>query len=135
MRKSFMFLHWGLTIFLTPFISQIIGYIFGNDPHRVVGLLEVYPITFLFSIVFSIPTFVIYYLSFSLLARNKIRLLLSKIILMSLTVLGIYTTQRLIDGNMSKDIVVSYSITSIFVGLSLRLKKIERKMQNKQIGI
>ena len=131
MRKSFILLHWGLTILLAPFISQIIDYFIGNDPHQVAGLLKVYPITLLFSIIFSIPTFLIYYLIFLLLAKSRINLLLSKIILITFTVLGIYITQRLIDESMSKDIIVSYSISSIFVGLSLRLKEIGRKIQNK----
>ena len=115
--------HWVLTLLLAPFTSQAIQYIQGTNPHQIVGLLEVYPITILFSIVFSLPTFLVYVTLFYFLSRQDINYAISKFILIAVSVLGIYITQTIINGTMSKDIIIAYSITAIVVGLILRIRK------------
>jgi hypothetical protein len=122
MKRAYVILHWVLTILLAPLISQTINYIWGTTPHQVVGLLEVYPITLLFSMVFSLPTFLIYLTCFHFLARGDVNLVISKLILITVSVLGIIITQKIIKGSMSQDIVIAYSITAILVGLVLKLK-------------
>jgi len=128
-----MFTHWALTLLIAPFTSQAIEYIFGTNPHQVVGLLEVYPITLLFSIAFSIPTFLIYLTCFYFLSKQDINFAVSKFILIAVSVLGIFITQTIIKGSMSQDIIIAYSVTAIIVGLVLKLKEAKTKPQDSRI--
>ena len=133
MRRTYMFTHWALTLLIAPFTSQAIEYIFGTNPHQVVGLLEVYPITLLFSIAFSIPTFLIYLTCFYFLSKQDINFAVSKFILIAVSVLGIFITQTIIKGSMSQDIIIAYSVTAIIVGLVLKLKEAKTKPQDSRI--
>jgi len=135
MKRSFVIRHWALTLLLAPITSQVIQYIWGTNPHQIVGLLEVYPITLLFSIAFSLPTFLIYLTCFYFLSKNDINFAMSKVILIAVSVLGIYITQTIIKGTMSQDIIIAYSVTAIIVGLVLRLKNVTTKNQNNRIAI
>ena len=133
MKKSYLIAHWVLTLLIAPFTSQAVEYIFGPNPHQVVGLLEVYPITFLFSIAFSIPTFLIYLTCFYFLSRQNINQVVSKFILIAVSVLGIFITQTIIKGSMSQDIIIAYSVTAFIVGLVLRLNEVNIKTQDNLI--
>ena len=133
MRKTYVIGHWVLTLLIAPFMSQAIEYIFGTNPHQVVGLLEVYPITLLFSIAFSLPTFLIYLTSFYFLLKQNVNVAVSKFILIIVSVLGIFTTQTIIKGSMSRDIIIAYSVTAIILGLVLRLKDIKTKTYDNRI--
>lgn len=129
MRRTYLLWHWFLTLIIAPFTSQLIEYIFGRDPHKVVGLLEVFPLVFLVSVLLSLPTFLIYCACFYFLSKGDVRPLKSKIILIAVSVAGICTTQSLIKGSMSQDIIIAYSVTAIIVGIVLRLKKSNEKSQ------
>ena len=132
MSRTYLIGHWVLTLLLAPFTSQIIEYIVGKSPHQIVGLLEVYPITLLFGIIFSLPTFLIYLTSFYYLSKHNLNFAISKLILIAISVLGVFITQTIIKGSMSKDIIISYSITTIIVGLMLKLKS-NKRIQEKRI--
>ena len=133
MRRTYVIGHWVLTLLIAPFTSQAIEYIYGTSPHQVVGLLEVYPITLLFSIVFSLPTFSIYLACFYFLSKQNVNFAVSKFILIVISVLGIFITQTIIKGSMSHDIIIAYSVTSIILGLVLRLKESKTKAQHNRI--
>jgi hypothetical protein len=122
MKRTFVIGHWGLTLLLAPFASHGIQYIWGKNPHQVVGLLEVYPITLFFSIAFSLPTLLVYLTCFYFLSKQDINFALSKVVLIAVSVLGIYITQTIIKGTMSQDIIIAYAVTSIIVGLILTLR-------------
>ena len=98
-------------------MSKAIDYIYGPNQNQVVGLLEVYPVTLLLSIVFSLPTFFVYLSCFYFLLERKANFWLSKFILIAISVLGIFITLR----KMDRDIIIAYSLTNIFVGLLLIL--------------
>ena len=129
LKRTYVIGHWALTLLLAPFTSQIIQLFLGTNPHQVVGLLEVYPITVLFSIAFSLPTFLVYLTCFYFLSKQDINYAISKATLIAISVFGIYITQTAIKGSMSQDIIIAYSVTAIIVGLILRIKKskIERQ--------
>lgn len=134
MRRAYVIGHWVLTLLLAPFTSQAMQYIRGTNPHQVVGLLEVYPITLLFSIAFSLPTFLVYLTCFYFLSKQDINLSIAKVILISVSVLGIYITQTIIKGSMSQDIIIAYSATAVIVGLILRLRNPKIKTQDNIIA-
>jgi len=131
MKRAYVFGHWVLTLLLAPFTSQAIQYIWGINPHQVVGLLEVYPITLLFSIAFSLPAFLVFLTCFYFLSKQDIS---SKVILIVVSVLGIYVTQTIIKGTMSQDIIIAYSVTAIIVGLLLPIRKPALKKQDNIIA-
>jgi hypothetical protein len=133
MRRTYVIGHWVLTLLIAPFTSQAIEYIYGTNPHQVVGLLEVYPITVLFSIAFSLPTFLIYLACFYFLSKQDVNFAVSKFILIVISVLGIFITQTIIEGSMSRDIIIAYSVTAFIVGLTLKLKTAKIKAQDNPI--
>jgi hypothetical protein len=123
MKREYLLWHWALTLLIAPFTSQAIDLCYGRNPNQVVGLLEVYPITLLFSIFFSIPTFLVYLLCFYLLSNRKINFTISRLVLVAVSVIGIITTQTFISGSMSQVIIIAYSLTTILVGLFLKIRK------------
>lgn len=133
MRRRYVIGHWVLTLLIAPFTSQAIDYIYQTNPHQVVGLLEVYPITVLFSIAFSLPTFLIYLVCFYFLSKQNANSVVSKFILIAISVLGIFITQTLIKGSMSRDIIIAYSVTTIIAGLLLKLKECKTKTEDKRV--
>ena len=133
LTKTFVVAHWGLTILLAPFTSQVLQYAFTPNPHQIVGLLEVYPITLAFSIAFSFPTFLIYLTCFYFLSKKGISPSISKYILIALAVTGVYVTMTIIKGSMSQDITIAYSLTALIVGLIVKLKRKEKATKRELI--
>ena len=134
MRINYVIGHWALTILLAPFMSQILNYFYGKDPNQIVSLLEVYLITLLFSVAFSVPTFFIYFASFIFLSRQNVNFVIAKFILIAISVSGIYTTQIIIQGSMTQDIIIAYSSTTVIVGIILRLKERKPKILDNSIS-
>lgn len=130
MRKTYIFFHWALTLIIAPVTSQLFHLVFGRSSHEIVSLLEVYPITLLFSIAFSMPTLIIYVASFNLLARLNWSYTFKKLILITVSVLGIFITQSIIGGSLSKEIIIAYAFTALIVGFLLRLKEIKVAEKN-----
>lgn len=122
MRKSYLLVHWIFTLVLAPFVSQMLQYFLLPNPHQIVGLVEVYPITLLFSIFFSIPTLIVYLGVFYLLVKKRVSILFAKCLLMSLAALGIIITMIIIGGSMSQQMAFDYAITSLIIGLVTPLR-------------
>jgi len=132
MRRKYVVGHWALTLLLAPFTSQVLQYILLPNPHQIAGLLEVYPITLVFSIAFSFPTFWVYLTCFYFLSKNSVNLTVSKYILIAISVIGVFITMTIIKGSMSQDISIAYSLTALIVGLILKLKA-NRETVNEKI--
>lgn len=122
MRSNYSLIHWVLTILIAPFTSQAIEYIWGKNPYQVVGLFEMYPITVLFSIMFSLPTFAVYLLCFFFLSKYNVHWITAKLTLIGVTVTGICITQLIIGGSMTKEIILAYGVTGFVTGLLCNLK-------------
>jgi hypothetical protein len=121
MNWDYLFKHWFSTILLGPIISQMITYFYDLDPHKIIGLLEAYPISLLFGLIFSSPTYLFYGVLYSFLARKNINPNYAKAILILFSVAGVIVTTSIIKGSMMLDIAISYSITSIITGLFFKL--------------
>lgn len=117
----FLFKHWFFTLLLGPIVSQLLMYITVLHSNKIVGLLEVFPIAFIFSLIFSIPTYSIYTFFYYYFSKKDLPVFLSKFILISLAVSGIFITSYLMEGYMWLDIAISYSISSIITGLFFKL--------------
>lgn len=117
----FLFKHWVFTLLLGPIISQLLMYITILNPNKIVGLVEVFPIAFLFSLFFSIPTYIIYAFVYYYFSKKDLSILFTKCILILIAVGGIFITSSLMKGFMWFDIALSYSISSIVTGIFFKL--------------
>jgi membrane protein YdbS with pleckstrin-like domain len=117
----FLFKHWFFTLLIGPIISQLLMYITVLHPNKIVSLLEVFPIALIFSLFFSIPTYVIYAFVYYYFSKKDFPFLFAKCILILIAVTGIFITSSLMRGFMWFDIAISYSVSSILIGLFFKL--------------
>ena len=126
MNWSYLFKHWFGTLIISPFVYELFNLMKVN-PNRVIGLVEIYPITFIFSLIFSIPTYIIYGFIYYFLARKEISIIKSKIILLQFTVLSILITFHVVFNARELTISISYAVTSIILGIYFKLNFKESK--------
>ena len=126
MNWSYLFKHWFGTLIISPFIYELFNLMKVNS-NRVIGLVEIYPITFIFSLIFSIPTYIIYGFIYYFLARKEISIVKSKIILLQFTVLSILITFHVVFNARELTISISYAVTSIILGIYFKLNFKESK--------
>jgi hypothetical protein len=130
MKRNFILNHWLATLILAPFLPTVYDFFFTPIQGQIVGLLVVYPITFVFSLVLSIPTLIVYYFVFWYLSKRQTNPALTKIILISLTVIGIITTILIIGGSLSMMLIYSFSTSAIITGILIRItNRTERSKQ------
>ena len=122
MNVNYPFKHWLSTLLIAPFLPTLYELVFNPIKGQIVGLLEVYPIILSFSFFFSGPTFLFYYLTFSVLKKKQSNAELSKLILISLTVVGIVITLLLIGGSLSFTFILSYSLAATITGILFSIK-------------
>lgn len=122
MDWSYFYKHWFTTLLLGPVISQIVMYTDVFDSHSVVSFLEVYPISLIFGLIFSTPTYILYSFIYSFLAKKNTKIIYAKPILIAFAVAGVNVSFWLIGGSMSVDGALSYSIASIIAGLFFKLE-------------
>ncbi len=122
MRTSFPLRHWLTTLFLSPFICDLIDF-FSEQRQWMFSSWETYPFVYVFSFLFSIPAMIVYTVTFFFLYQKEANVLLSKLILIILSVSGIIITQTLISGSATKMIIISYSISAVISGIIWKLKK------------
>lgn len=122
MNWSYLFKHWFGTLFLAPFIFEIFCLLKLNS-HNVTGLVDVYPITIIFSLIYSTPTHVLYGILYYFLAKEQISVTRSKIILILFYAFGIIVSFIIIIGIDEVGLTLSYLATSIIIGLLAKLKR------------
>lgn len=120
MRKIYPIGHWLLTILFAPFVEEAVIYLFTPQPHMVAGLVEVYPITLLFSITFSMPALLLSWALFYSLTKINVGPKVAKSIMIGFSILCISITFAILK--MSWDIWVAYIITAVFAGMILRIQ-------------
>jgi len=133
MKISYAIGHWIFTLLGTPFISYIIEYIQKESSQEGFGLLEIYPFLVLFSMAFSVPAFFFYLICFFLLSSKSISLIISKFILIAVSVVGIVITVWVILERIDESLIVPYSITSVITGIVLRIS--DTKKQDQKAGM
>lgn len=118
---SYLFKQWIFSLIIGPVISQIIAFIPVFHPSQAVGLLEIFPVVFIVSLIFSAPTYIVYAFVYNYLAKKDFPILYSKVTLISIPVIGVFITTAFIGGTLWYFIAVSYSISSIICGLLFNL--------------
>lgn len=118
---SYFFKHWIFNLLIGPVISQIIAFIPVLGFNLSFGLLEFYPIVFIASFIFSIPTYIVYAFVYYYFSSNDLPNFFLKTILILITIIGVLITTAFIGGTLSHFIAISYSISSIISGLLFNL--------------
>lgn len=127
MNWSYLLKHWFSTLLVAPIISDIINYFF-KDTHTLFNLTTVYPITVIFGIFFSLPTYIILGITYYILEIKSVKPFYIKPILLSFCTIGIIISFYIIFNNREENTVLAYSLTSIFFGF---FYKIENNDTNK----
>ena len=122
MDWNYLFRHWIGTLLISPFVCSLVYYFFVPNSNNIVGLVEVYPITILFSLFFSAPTYLFVGLLLYFLIKMNISNRNSKLIFISIITLCILFTFHIVFDNREFIISVSYAISSIFLGRFLNYK-------------
>ena len=121
MNRSYLIKHWFSTLLVAPIITDILNYDY-TDTHTLFNLTSVYPITVIFGLFFSLPTYIILWITYYLLDKKGIKPLYIKCILQSLCTFGITISFFIVFNNREEKIALSYSITSIFFGIIYKIK-------------
>ncbi|KUJ63628.1 hypothetical protein AR687_00125 [Flavobacteriaceae bacterium CRH] len=120
MNRAFIFGHWILTLLCGPIILTLKSYLTNSNTKNVLGFLEVYPIMVIVGLIFSIPTYVLFFFVFELIKDKNIKTIYIKAFFIFIVVIGIWVTTNMISGTLWSDIAISYSLTSIALGLILK---------------
>ncbi len=124
---SYLFKQWIFSLIIGPVISQIIAFIPVFYPSQAVGLLGMFPVVFIVSLIFSAPTYIVYAFVYNYLAKKDLPILYSKATLISIPVIGVFITTAFIGGMLWYFIAISYSISSIICGLLFNLNFYEEE--------
>lgn len=118
-----MLRHWIFTLLCGPIMFAIInGFTSNWTTNNLYGFLQVYPFMILIGLLFSVPTYVFYSILFAVFKNKKIQPIYAKMTLIVIVTIGVFITTALINGTVWFDFALSYSISSIIVGLSLSSK-------------
>jgi hypothetical protein len=120
MNWSYLFKHWFGTLLISPFVFDILTMIV-NTSNSMCCLFEIYPFVVLFSLIYSTPTYLVYSLIYYVLAKKKVGICFSKLILLAYTTICILITFLIFFGEREFIISISYAITSILLGIKIKL--------------
>ena len=126
MKYSFLypFLHWLLTLILSPFIVMLIS----ESPY----LNNIGAVFFMmfFGLLYSIPTFVIFIIEFILLKKFKVNPIIVKISMIFTALIGMAVTILILFDRDELVIVVAYGIIINVLGLLLPLCRKKNRLKN-----
>lgn len=127
MNWLYLIKHWFSTLLIAPILSDVINYYY-IDIETLFNLTSVYPITVIFGLFFSLPTYTILGITYYILDKKSVKPLYIKPILLSFCTIGIIISFYIIFNNREENTVLAYSLTSIFFGF---FYKIENNDTNK----
>jgi hypothetical protein len=120
--NTYPYKHWLTSLAAGALVLFIIDIVSGNNNlNDAVGMCMLYVI---FGFVFSIPVFILYLLLFNFLIKKTNSALLIKVVLNSITIVGVFFTIKLIGGAMmTPKFAAYYSIILIVCSLFYKIKK------------
>jgi hypothetical protein len=122
MRQGYVFKHWILTLLIGPFTYQVNTCFFGEKSLKLLEILEFYPLFLIAGMLFSSPTFFVCLACFYFLSKNNVKWTTVKVILILVAIIGANITMAFMKGSLTRDLILAYSITTLIVGLSLKIK-------------
>lgn len=124
MNWIYIFKHWFSTLLVAPILSDIINYYY-TDIQTLFNLTSVYPITVLFGLFFSLPTYIIIGITYYILEKKGVKPLYIKPVLLILCSIGIITSFSIVFNNREENTVLAYTLTSLFFGFIFKINKNE----------
>lgn len=117
MATKYLIKLWLLTLLLAPFIYGIYTY-FKDLTGQVVTLIEVFPVTIIFSFLMSLPTFIVALVANRVTSNQNFPSWILKAINISIALIGIPITLLLIKGSLIPTLIPTY-IISLLISASL----------------
>lgn len=124
MNWSYLIKHWFSTLIVAPIISDITNYYY-TDIQTLFNLTSVYPITVLFGLFFSLPTYIIIGMTYYILEKKGVKPLYIKPVLLILCSIGIIISFSIVFNNREENTVLSYTLTSLLFGFIFKINKNE----------
>ncbi|MEC4004524.1 hypothetical protein OX283_007635 [Flavobacterium sp. SUN052] len=121
MNWSYLIKQWFGTLFLGTIILQLIMFQTIQNTKQICGVLAIFPISLLFGLIFSTPTYILYSFIYRFLRFKNINSNFAKIILILFVVFNVNITTNIIKGSMMNNITISYSLSAILSGLIFKL--------------
>ncbi|MBO9562141.1 MAG: hypothetical protein J7621_05175 [Niastella sp.] len=123
MKQGYLFKHWLTTLLLAPLMPSVYEFIFVPISGEIIELVDLYPVVFFYSLFFSLPTLIVYYIVFRLLNKGHVHPLLAKAILIGMSIAGICTTLLILGrGRLTETLILSFSVASIVAGCIFSIK-------------
>jgi len=119
---KYLIYHGLSTLLIAPFVVQLFMYLTLNNAHQIMGLVEFYPITLIFSLIFSFPTYLILFITDFLCLKKEFTEKRIKIILIVVTLIGIVITFYIIYKMRDLEVMFGYFLTSLVTGFMIKLK-------------
>ncbi len=111
---------WILTLLISPFVYAVFILVI-KEKGQVVSLLELLLVTFIFSIMFSLPPFLIASLVNKITSKLRISDLNRKLINISIAGIGLICTLLYISGSTMPVLIGAYIISLIMAAILLEL--------------
>ena len=122
---------WLLTLLLAPFVCAIINLI-RQVEGQIVTLLEVLPITLIFSFVFSLPTLLIGFLVNKFIINQHISLWIQKFTNLIIAAIGLTCTLLIIKGSLMPTLIKTYIVSLCISAIALEMFNKVKYATNKQ---
>ena len=114
----FATLHYLFTLVLAPFVSGILELFVNLSKNELFNLLEVFPLVWVFGLLFSLPVALLYFLAVYFLRKQLVAVIKAKWLLTLLTLLLMTGTLAYLNC-LSVMIVLPYTITIVLVAVVL----------------
>lgn len=114
MKSKFTWKNWITTL--------VLGAVIFNSSNELFSLKDLL-VTFLFSALFSLPTFILYFLLYDYLIKSNASTFFVKLILNILAIVCITITLNVIDGELLKDLSLIYGLSIIISSFLYKIEK------------
>ena len=116
-NQDYSFKHWMGTLLFAPLLL-----LFYDLDSSVASFLMIYSVYFLFSLIFSLPVFILHYFILTILIARQVNPWLSKTILIVLTILGIVGLLQSLRA-LTEIYFIPYSSSALITGIILRIRQ------------
>jgi hypothetical protein len=125
MNKNYPFVFWVFTILIGPLLWIIFEIIMNGQ--KAVSMFETLPAFIGIGLILSSPVLLLCFLIFTIFNKYTAPFLVVKLTLITVGIIGVAVTFKLIGGTLSFPLTISYSIAIIISGFisSMRLTKTE----------
>ena len=112
--------HWLGTLAVGPVIVLIYDAVFSHNNSMLSGP-EFYVLIFLFGLLFSLPSLLIYYFCYKMVSRKVKSKLRTKMVLLIIAIVETLLTLYLIGGTLMNPLMISYSAALVMTAIVLKI--------------